>query len=260
MSQAVLLEKKGLVAEIILNKPEELNAMNPELIEALAQAVQACNAPEIKAVVLSAKGRCFCAGGDIKFFNQRIQNKEAIPKSMVDRLHEMIESLRNLEKPVLASVQGAAAGAGAPLVLACDLAIASEETVFNLAYARIGLTPDGSSTYFLPKHVGMKKAAEIFMMMPNLSAQEAKELGLINWIVPLEELKVKTEEIALQLAQGPTQVFGRLKKLLQGSYTNTLHEQLSLETKNICESSLTDHFKEGVESFLEKRPPRFLDL
>ena len=169
----------------------------------------------------------------------------------------MVEVLRDLQKPVLASVHGAAAGAGAPLALACDLVIASEEAIFNFAYARIGLSPDGSSTYFLPRHVGMKKTVEIFMTMSTIKAKEAQELSLINWIVPAAELAERTELIAAQLATGPTSTFGRLKKLLNASYDNTLHDQLALESEFICESSKTADFKEGIKSFLEKRMPEF---
>lgn len=257
MNTAVLFEKKGAVGEIVLNRPEQLNAMNLDLIDGLAAAVEKCRAPEIRAVVLRGNGRAFCAGGDIKAFNQFIEQGRSISPEMPDHLHEMVEELRGLEKPVLASVHAAAAGAGAPLAIACDLVIASEDAIFNFAYARIGLSPDGSSTYFLPRHVGMKKAAELFMTIPTLKAQEAMDLGLINWVVPAAELKERTDFIALQLAQGPTKAFGRLKKLLGASYHNSLHDQLALETKLICESSTTADFKEGIKSFLAKRAPEF---
>ncbi len=257
MASAVLFETQGSIAHIILNRPEHLNAMNIDLIEGMAQAFEKCQSDAIRVVILRANGRAFCAGGDIKKFNEFIDQGTTIPTHMPDRLHEMVETLRGLEKPVLASVHGAAAGAGAPLAIACDLVIASEDAVFNFAYARIGLTPDGSSTYFLPRHVGMKKAMEIFMTLPTYTAREAKDLGLVNWVVPAAELTKKTEEIARQLAQGPTKAFGRLKKLMSATYDNNLHDQLALETKHICESSATQDCKEGIKSFLEKRPPNF---
>ena len=257
-TQAVLFEKKGAVGEIILNRPEHLNAMNFDLIEGLAQAVEKCRSPEIRAVVMRGNGRCFSAGGDIKAFHQMIETGKTIPPEMPDRLHEMVEQLRGLEKPVLASIHGAAAGAGTPLALSCDLVIASEEAVFNLAYARIGLTPDGSSTYFVPRHVGMKKAFELFMTLPTLSAKEALEAGLINWVVTASELQERTHFIATQLGNGPTTAFGRLKKLLNASYHNTLHDQLALETRMICDSSTTADFREGIKSFLDKRMPNFV--
>lgn len=257
MSQAVLFEKRGAIADIILNRPEQLNAMNFDLIDGLAEAVEKCRDPEIRAVVMKANGKNFCAGGDIRSFHEMIEKNQTIPLHMPDRLHAMVENLRSLGKPVLASVHGAAAGAGAPLALACDLVIAADDSIFNFAYARIGLTPDGSSTYFLPRHVGMKKAAEIFLMIPTMKAQEAKELGLVNWIVPAAELKERTEAIAKQLSQGPTQVFTRLKKLLNASYHNSLHDQLALESQMICDSSKDHDFKEGIVSFLEKKIPKF---
>ncbi len=257
MNDAVLFEKKGSVAEIILNRPEQLNAMNLDLVEGLARAVDRCRDPEIRSVILRGNGRCFCAGGDIRAFKKWSDEGKPILREMPDRLHEMIEALRELGRPVLASVHGAAAGAGTPLALACDLVIASHDAVFNFAYARIGLSPDGSSTYFLPRHVGMKKATELFMTIPTLKAEEARELGLINWVVPSAELKERTEAIATQLAQGPTQVFAKVKRLLKETYTRTLHEQLDLESELICESSKTGDFKEGIRAFLEKRPPAF---
>jgi 2-(1,2-epoxy-1,2-dihydrophenyl)acetyl-CoA isomerase len=258
MTQAVLYEAKGAVAHVTLNRPEQMNAMNIDLIDGLAVAMEKARAPEIRAVVLKANGRCFCAGGDIRAFNQFIDQGTTIPEAMPDRLHEMVETMRNLEKPILASVHGAAAGAGAPLALACDLVIASEDAIFNFAYARIGLSPDGSSTYFLPRHVGMKKAAEIFMMLPTYAAKEAMDLGLINWVVPSSDLASKTDSIAQQLSQGPTAAFGRLKKLLNATYDNTLHDQLALETRHICDSSTTADFREGIKAFLSKKTPKFV--
>lgn len=254
---AVLFSTDGPIATVTLNRPEHLNAMNLDLIEGLAAAFERCRDDGIRAVVLKANGRAFCAGGDIRKFNECLERGMTIPEAMPDRLHEMVETLRNLEKPVLASVHGAAAGAGAPLAIACDLVVAAEDAVFNFAYARIGLSPDGSSTYFLPRHVGMKKVAEIFMMIPTYTAAEAKELGLVNWVVPAAQLAAKTEEIVGQLAKGPTKAYGRLKKLLNATYDNSLHDQLALETRLICESSATADFKEGIESFLAKKAPEF---
>jgi len=253
----VLFEKSGPIAHITLNRPEQMNAMNIDLIEGLFDAMKQCEDSEVRAVVLKGNGRVFCAGGDIRKFNEFIDTGTTIPTRMPDRLHEMVEALRNLDKPVLASVHGAAAGAGAPLALACDLVIAAEDSVFNFAYARIGLTPDGSSTYFLPRHVGMKKATELFMLNATLPASEAKALGLINWTVPVAELASKTEEIARQLAKGPTKALGRLKKLMNATYDNNLHDQLALETKHICDSSTTADFKEGIKAFLAKKAPEF---
>lgn len=256
-NDAVLFAQEGPIATVTLNRPEHLNAMNSDLIEGLAVAFERCRGEGVRAVVLKGSGRAFCAGGDIKKFNEFLEQGKTIPEAMPDRLHDMVETLRNLEKPVLASVHGAAAGAGAPLAIACDLVVAAEDAAFNFAYARIGLSPDGSSTYFLPRHVGMKKAAEIFLMIPTYSAAEAKELGLVNWVVPASELAAKTAEIAGRLAKGPTKAYGRLKKLLNATYDNTLHDQLALETKLICESSATEDFKEGIRSFLGKKAPEF---
>ncbi len=257
MEPPVLLERKGAVAEIVLNRPDQLNAMNLELMDGFVEAVRGCQDPKIRAVVLKGNGRCFCAGGDVRFFKQQLESGKALPQELPDRLHAGIEQLRALEKPVLASVHGAAAGAGSSLALACDLVIAAEEAVFTLAYTKIGLSPDGSSSFFLPRHVGLKKAMELFLLSPTLKANEAIELGWVNWVVPAGTLPKKTAELATQLAAGPTLAFARVKKLLNQSYTSSLHDQLALESRFICESSVSADFREGIAAFLEKRNPAF---
>lgn len=257
MSDDVKLSCNGAVAEIILNRPESLNAMNLDLIEGLYQRVLECRSETIRAVLLRGEGRGFCAGGDIRKFATMIEGGEGVPEAMPDRLHEMIENLRQLPKPVLAAVHGPCAGAGLSLVLACDLAIAAEDCKFNLAYVNIGLSPDGSSSYFLPRHVGSKKATEIFLTGKNMSAQEVLELGLINKVVPAAQVLAEGRAWAEKLAQGPTLAYAKVKELLARSATNDLHAQLALETKLICESSHTEDFKAGIKAFLQKEQPTF---
>ncbi len=257
MTAPVLFEKNNHVGVITLNRPQQLNALNTELLQALHEAVCACRDADIRAVVLHGAGRCFCAGGDIHYFHQCIVEKKPVSHAMVDAFHASVEAIRQLDKPVLASVHGAAAGGGAPLALACDLIIAANDAVFNFAYARLGLTPDGSSTYFLPRHLGLKKTFELFATMPTLTAQAALDSGLVNWIVPPDELATRTHAMASQLANGPTTALGRIKQLLNASPHNTLHDQLALETEMICASTTTADFREGVTAFLEKRAPIF---
>lgn len=257
-SSPILLERTDAIATITLNRAEQMNALNAELLHELARAIDTCRDAAIRAVVLRGNGRVFCAGGDIRFFAECIQRNQPISTDMVNAFHTAIEGIRALEKPVIAAVHGAAAGGGAPLALACDLVIAADDAVFNFAYARIGLTPDGSATYYLPRHVGAKKAFELFALMPTLTATQAHEIGLINHLTPANELAAKTTALATQLATGPTKTFARLKQMLNASYNNSLHDQLALESNMICASSETHDFREGIAAFLEKRPPKFV--
>ncbi len=257
MSDVVKAERINGVLEITLNRPDSLNAMNEEVIEGLLQRVEETRPPEVRAVLIRGEGRGFCAGGDIRHFAKLLESGQPVPREMPDRLHEMIECLRQLPKPVLAAVHGPCAGAGFSLVLACDLAIASEESKFNLAYVGIGLSPDGSSSFFLPRHVGMKKATEIFLTGKNMTAQEVLELGLINRIVPATDLLEQGRAMARMLASGPTAAYGRVKELINSSYHNNLHDQLALEAQHICESSTTEDFRAGIAAFLAKKTPEF---
>ncbi len=256
--EAVLLKKEGAIAEVILNRPESMNAMNRDLIEGLFRRFEELEGEKsARVVVVRGNGPCFCAGGDIKFFKSNLEASTPVPEEMPDRLHEVIEQIRRIRVPVIASIHGSAAGAGTSLALACDLAISSEEAKFNLAYCRIGLSPDGGSTYFLPRHVGLKKATEIFLTGGTLTAKEARDLGLINLVVPIGDLASETARLAQRLADGPTEALGRAKRLLNESEHNTLRQQLALETRLIAESSRTADFREGITSFLEKRGPKF---
>ncbi len=257
MEPAVKTEKVGAVLEIIMNRADRLNAMNMDLIEGLYQAVEKGFDPEVRAVLLRGEGRGFCAGGDIREFAKLLGTKQGVPHEMPDRLHQMIERIRALPKPVIAVVHGPCAGAGLSLALACDLAIVSEESKFNLAYVGIGLSPDGSSSYFLPRHVGMKKALEIFLTGKNMTAQEVLELGLVNRVVPAAEVLEQGRQMAQMLAMGPTASYAKVKQLVNASFGNTLHTQLNLETELICKSSETEDFRSGITAFLEKRMPEF---
>ncbi len=257
MNNSVLYKQENNIAEITLNRPDDLNAMNLDLMRGLADAFQKAKDPSVRVVVLKGEGRAFCAGGDVKYFKSLIDHKEVLSEELPEVLHEAIESIRNLEKPVLALVQGHAAGAGAPLALACDLIMAREDAVISFAYARIAMSPDGSSTFYLPRHLGLKKATELFMLCPTLKAKEAYDLGLVNWVVPKEKFREEAAKITTQLAKGPTKSFAHTKKLLNATFTNSLKEQLDLEKDLIVKATQTKDFKEGVTAFLDKRQPQF---
>jgi len=254
----ILAERSDGVLEVALNRPESLNAINHELVAGLSEQLDiAAGDDDVRAMLLRGEGRGFCAGGDIRLFVETLATDGGIPRSLPDGLHAMIEKIRNVPKPIVACVHGAAAGAGFSLMLACDLVVAADTAKFNLAYTAIGAAPDGSSTYFLPRHVGMKKATEMFMAPRNMTAPEALALGLINRIIPAAELLEQARQMARLLAVGPTFAYGRVKHLVNATWNNDLHTQLDLETDAITSSSRTVDFREGITAFMAKRPPAF---
>lgn len=256
MTELVETVRHGAVFQILLNRPERINALGPELVAGLRAALAQAGSPEIRAVALRGKGRGFCAGGDIKGFGEALERDE-LDASMLDDLHGCIETIQQLPKPVVALVHGPCAGAGVSLMLACDLAIASMEATFSLAYLGLGLSPDGGSTYFLPRHMGRKKAFELLASTRTFGVHEALELGLINRFVPTGELPKAGRELLMGLAAGPTAALGRLKHLLHRSLDNDLGEQLRAEAQQVEASAKTQDFREGVQAFLGKRKPVF---
>lgn len=253
----VKFEANGAVFEIILNRPNRLNAMNMEFFHEFTKILDQAAAPEFRAVIVRGEGKLFCVGGDIQIFAEVAKSGMIIPESAPDLLHESITKIRNLQKPVIAVVHGACAGAGLSLALACDLVIAAAGTRFNLAYVGIGLSPDGGSTHFLPRHVGLKKAMEIFLTGKTFMAEEALEMGIINRIVDATEVLEQGRMMAQMLAMGPTQAYGRLKKLLGQTFDNTLEQQLRQESIHFSASSATADFRAGVNGFLKKEQPVF---
>lgn len=253
----VKTQSQGPIFEIIMNRGDRLNALVPQMFDELIAACDEAANKEYRAVIFRGEGKGFCVGGDIQEFAKVDESSQGIPTEMPDRLHLFIEKLRALPKPVLGLVHGPCAGAGLSLALACDLLLAADNCKFNLAYAGIGLSPDGSSSYFLPRHVGLKRATEIFMTGKNMTSQEALDLGLINRIVPAQELLDQGLQMAQMLAMGPTIAFAHIKELLNQSLTNNLHDQLALETQLFCKASRSQDFRTGVKSFLAKEMPLY---
>jgi len=259
----LLLEvEEGGLAWITFNRPEARNALSLAMRDGLAEyTAQVEFDDSVRCVVLRGAGGHFMAGGDIKRFKdfQQVSASERSREILkgLHTLHFAIYRLRRMNKPVLCSVQGAAAGAGVSVVAACDLTIAADDAYFVLSYANIGISPDASSTYFLPRLLGLRKALELALLAERVDAAEAKELGLVNKVVPAADLEAETLKLAQKLAAGPTFAYGRAKALMQASLENTMERQLELEGTAIIECMGTEDHVEGVNAFLEKRKPVF---
>jgi 2-(1,2-epoxy-1,2-dihydrophenyl)acetyl-CoA isomerase len=247
---------------ITLNRPAALNALNRDLTSALREAVFAAEHDSTVRCVVIRGGEHFMAGGDLKWFADVIEGRSAAEKrsmfeSFVHEVHGIIVSMRRMPKPVIASVRGAAAGFGLSLMMACDLAIAADNAYFTLAYCLIGTTPDGSSTFALPRCVGAKKAMEIALLGDRFDAATAERLGLVNRVVPASALDAETMKLAARLATGPAAVYGRTKALLNCSLGNSLESQLQREAEAFAQSAVEPDFAEGVRAFVEKRKAAF---
>lgn len=257
--ETILFEIEDNVATITMNRPEALNALNVQLGQELVDAVTRCRSdPSVRAVVLKGAGRAFCAGGDLKAFTTFLQGDPlAAFRAFASRLHVGIIEVRHMEKPVIAQVHGVAAGAGMSLALACDLTVAAESAQFMMAYCRVGLSPDGSSSYFIPRLVGPKKALEIFYTGDPIAAPEAERIGLINRAIADDDLEKESRALARRLAQGPTVALGRAKELVYRSLGETLETQLEHERDFIALSATTEDFREGIQAFIQKREAQF---
>ncbi len=250
------------VARVTPNRPERLNALSPEMVEGMNELFPRLELdPTVRAVVIQGAGDHFLAGGDVKGFHERLSlsagERRALFESIVHRLHPAIFSLRRMPKPVVASVRGACVGFGMSLMMACDLAIASESAFFMMGYGNIGASPDGGGTYALPRLVGVRKAMEIAILGERIEPAEALRLGLVNRVVPEGELDEATAKLARRLARGPTAAFGRTKALLNESLDRPLADQLAREAVAIAECAAGPEFAEGVRAFVEKRKADF---
>ncbi len=257
------LSNQGAVGIITLNRPEARNALNPEMFQELGSAIQGCRDPDMRALIITGSGGSFCAGADVKDFVNQLENSgpEGLHqhlKHLADAFHRhVIIPIRQLDKPVIASIDGVAAGGGLSLALACDLRVASDSARFLMAYGNIGATADGGSTYLLPRLIGTARAMELYLSDQPIGAQRALDLGLLNQVFPTAELERSTLEFAARLAQGPTVAYGRVKALFDSSWDASLAGQLDAETEYISNITMTDDFQEGIKAFAEKRSPRF---
>ena len=246
------------VATMTLNRPDAANAMNPRLSrEMLEVAIRCDEDTSVRAVVIRAKGKMFCAGGDLKSFHGAGEDIGPVLKAMTIDLHGAISRFARMDAPVLTEIQGMAAGAGMSLAICGDLAIAAESAAFTMAYTAAGLSPDGSSTFFLPRLVGVQRAKELMLTNRRLDAREAAAWGLVNRVVPDDRLREEVEALACSLAAGPSAAYGSVKRLLDTTFSVGLETQMELEAREITENARGRDGREGIAAFLNKRKPVF---
>ncbi|HLT99318.1 MAG TPA: enoyl-CoA hydratase-related protein [Burkholderiaceae bacterium] len=253
--QPLLFEVRNAVAQITFCRPAALNALNEQMALAFRDAVARVAADEsLRVLVVRGAGRGFMAGGDVAAMVEDPLNNAPL---LLDPLHEAMLQMTQLPIPVLAALHGPVAGAGMSVALAADLALAADTTVFQMAYTRIGASPDGSGTWHLARTVGLRKAMEITLLSDAVDAQQALGLGLVNWVVPAEEFDERVEAMTKRLAEGATHAFGRSKALLRTASLRSLAEQLDAERAAFMQGAGGPEFREGAQAFLEKRKPSF---
>lgn len=245
------------VLRLVLNRPESLNALNLKLKAELAEAVAFAGADAgVRAVLLTGAGRAFCSGGDITEMDASRTADEA-RRRMRHLLHTIHLPLTRLEKPVIAAVNGHAFGAGFSIALAADLVLVSDEAKLSFAFAKVGLVPDSGALFFLPRLIGLNLAKELIFTAKVISAAEARELGLVNRVVPKDDLDAEAMELAAELAAGPAIALGMMKTLINQSPTSSFEEMIELEAYAVSVVTATADHAEGIAAFLEKRSPSF---
>ena len=260
--ETLQIEIDGDIGTMTLNRPDSLNSMSPEMIEELVEAFAwFADAAPLRALIITGSARAFCAGGDVNTFKQGVESEEIDLPSNVRRgaevLHQAIVDMQRIPFPVIAAVNGPAAGAGFSLALACDIRIASEEAFFACAYGRIGASPDGGMTYFLPRVVGPSKALELLLNDPNLTAQDALDAGLVSEVVAADALMDRAREKAEKLARKAPHYVRMAKRLTGVSLNNSLADHLQLERHGIADSMATEDLRAGVTAFFAGDEPEF---
>ena len=254
----LILEIKDQIATITLNRPEEANALNLQMAEEFKEAAIACASSDtVRAVVITGKGKMFCAGGDLREIDQQGEARAAHLIRMASALHSGLSTLANIDAPIIVAINGVAAGGGFSMTLAGDIILASDKAKLIAAYTASGLTPDGSSTYHLAKHVGLLRAKELLFTNRMLSATEACEWGLVTRVVPADDLMAEAYKLAQGFAAGPTKAFGGLKQLMLSAYSEGYETQMERETRGISGMMRTYDGPHGVNAFLNKKKPEF---
>ena len=257
MNNSIILKIENQIAFINLNRPEVFNSFNREMAILMQDTLDICASDNnVRAIVITGNGKAFCAGQDIG----EITNPDLNPgfrKILEEHYNPIIQKIRTIEKPIIAAVNGVAAGAGANIALACDIVVAAESASFIQAFSKIGLIPDSAGTFFLPRLVGLQKASALMMLGDKVSATEALQMGMIYKIYSAGIFEEEVAILATTLANMPTKALGLTKRLLNQSLTNNLEQQLALESDLQIEASSSKDYNEGVNAFVEKRKPVF---
>jgi 2-(1,2-epoxy-1,2-dihydrophenyl)acetyl-CoA isomerase len=259
MASKVLFEVEGSVARLTLNRPEVGNSFDVPMSRELMELAIRCESdPAIRCVVMTGAGKLFCGGGDVAAFAGAGDDVPSLLREITAYLHAAISIFARMDKPLVTAVNGSAAGAGIGLAILGDVVLAEPTASFSLAYTGIGLTPDGGATWLLPRLIGLRRAQELCLTNRKVRAEEAASLGLVTRVVEAGTLPVETRTLAEALAKSATAALGATRRMLVESYSNTLEDQLALESRVISNQSRSYEGREGVAAFLEKRPPRFL--
>lgn len=256
--ETLVNERYDAVALVELNRPDNSNSLNETLAEELATVAAELDAdPSVRAVVLTGRGRFFCAGGDVKAMGGFGDHAAVRVKRLADEAHRAVSTFTRMRAPLVVAVNGMAAGGGFSIAMTGDLVLAAESASFTMAYTQVGLSPDGSSSWFLPRLVGMRKAQELFFTNRRLTAQEALEWGLVHRVVDDGSLRSEALAVASTLAAGPTNSHAAIKTLLAATFGNGLETQMELEGRLIAQCAGSPGGQEGIAAFVAKRPPRF---
>ena len=257
MTKSIVLKIENNIAWLTLNRPDVFNSFNREMALRLQDELDACNAnSNVRAIVITGSGKAFCAGQDLKEVTTPEMNP-GFKKILEEHYNPIIARIRSVEKPIIAAVNGVAAGAGANIALACDIVVASEKASFIQAFSKIGLIPDSAGTFFLPRLIGVQRATALMMLGEKVLAEDAEKIGMIYKMYSAEDFNAEVFVLAEKLSKMPTKALGLTKRLLNQSLTNDLTAQLELESKLQIEAAQSNDYAEGVSAFMEKRKPTF---
>jgi len=254
--ETITLEQSGPIARITLNRPDAANGMNHTMTRELADVAKRCDTDATKVVVLTGSGRFFCAGGDLKSFADAPNRGQHI-KGVADDLHRAISTFARMNAVLITAVNGTAAGAGFSIAVTGDIVLAAESATFTMAYTRVGLSPDGSSSYFLPRLIGITKTKELMLTNRTLSAQEASQWGLVTEVLPDDRVAARADELAAQMASTAGGSNGAVKALMLSTFSSGLEEQMEFESRVIAGRAESADGREGVDAFMAKRKPEF---
>jgi 2-(1,2-epoxy-1,2-dihydrophenyl)acetyl-CoA isomerase len=261
MNESVLTQAHGNILSIKLNRPEAYNALNLETMQSLTEALSHAAAdPSIHGILLTGSGKAFCSGGDLKWISQQTEDSRAVLHRLAPQFHLSITEIRRMEKPVVAAINGIAAGGGFSLALACDFRVMAESAFLRQAYTSSGLSIDGGGSFALPRLVGSARAMEIMTFDPPISSSQALEWGLATQVVPDEKLTGEVFSMLETITSGALHSFAWSKKLINQSFQNTLETQLELERQGISDCAAHPNGQEGIRAFVEKRKPSFDSL